>query len=45
MTIIYCHARDVAEYTAQGWMCWLLRGHHGARSYGKNYICVRGSYE
>ncbi len=37
--IIYIYERDVAAYTAQGWVCWRLTGHHGARRGGKCFIC------
>jgi len=40
MTIIYVRERDVAAYTAQGWVCWRLTGHHGARQNGYNFICT-----
>lgn len=40
MTLIYIHARDVADYTAQGWVCWRLSRHHGARQGGRTFICV-----
>lgn len=38
--IIYARAVDVAGYHAQGWVCWRLQGHHGARRNGKSFICV-----
>ncbi len=31
MIIVYIPARDVDAYTAQGWQCVLMLGHHGAR--------------
>ena len=31
MLLVYIRARDVDAYTAQGWLCWRLTGHHGAR--------------
>ena len=41
MTIIYIRERDVVAYTEQGWACWRLTAHHGARKNGRNFICVR----
>jgi hypothetical protein len=41
MTIIYARESDVAAYHAQGWICWRLTAHHGARRNGFNFICVR----
>lgn len=38
--IIYIREAEVAAYHAQGWRCWRLLGHHGARKAGKNFICV-----
>jgi len=39
-TIIYARESDVAAYHAQGWVCWRLQGHHGARAQGRSFICV-----
>ena len=40
MTIIYIAEKDVAAYHAQGWQCWRLTAHHGARRMGRNFIAV-----
>lgn len=39
---IYIKERDVAAYHAQGWICYRLRGHHGARANGRNFIAILG---
>jgi hypothetical protein len=41
MTILYIRESQVAEYHAQGWICYRLSAHHGARRGGHNFICVR----
>lgn len=41
MILVYVRERDVAAYTEQGWSCWRLTAHHGARKGGYNFICVR----
>ena len=30
--VIYITEADVEAYTQQGWQCWRLLGHHGART-------------
>lgn len=40
MIIIYITEADVAAYHAQGWHCWRLTAHHGARRGGKTFIAV-----
>jgi hypothetical protein len=40
MTIIYIRESDLEAYVSQGWVCYRLRGHHGARANGRNFICL-----
>lgn len=38
--VMYVREDDVDAYTAQGWVCHRLTGHHGWRKNGRNFICV-----
>ena len=39
--LIYIRESDVAAYHQQGWLCWRLLGHHGARNVAcRTFIAV-----